>query len=167
MLGKQFLVTKFFTHATYFSLESNFDETFQTFTKILRCPNVIMKIWYEHLKQRFFRVWILYISCVVFLYVFLIPYIQIPIIVAHYQGHKPIHWKTRRAGNDNVYTGLTQYTVNVIQNQREVRYVHQILFPIRYFWHPIPPFKTHTQFKDSPPCCSPLCNTTKTNMAPI
>ena len=30
-----------------------------------------------------------------------------PIIVAHYQGHKPIHWKTRRAGNDNVYTGLT------------------------------------------------------------
>ena len=90
-----------------------------------------------------------------------------PIIVAHYQGHKPIHWKTRRAGNDNVYTGLTQYTVNVIQNQREVRYVHQILFPIRYFWHPIPPFKTHTQFKDSPPSCSPLCNTTKTNMAPI
>ena len=122
--------------------------------------------------------WYVFWKCQFFLELFVVfmlqynhpPYLHYyldPIIVAHYQGHKPIHWKTRRAGNDNVYTGLTQYTVNVIQNQREVRYVHQILFPIRYFWHPIPPFKTHTQFKDSPPCCSPLCNTTKTNMAPI
>ena len=61
------------------------------------------------------------------------------IIVAHHQGYKPIHLKIHRAGHDNIYIGLTQYTVNVIQNQREVRYFHQILFHIPYFWHPTPP----------------------------
>ena len=90
-----------------------------------------------------------------------------PIIVAHYQGHKPIHWKIRRAGNDNIYTGLTQYTVTVIENQREVRYFHPIFFHTPHFWHPTPPFKTHTWIKHSPPCCSSPCHTTKTNMAPI